>query len=250
MTSLLCPLSVLAASSLFSMFGMGGGLVYMPLFLAFTGDVHQASLVSYLCILVTSLSAAVNYYRKGLVDRGLAVCLGLPLAAGICASGYLAVHLPAPVLKRTLAVVLAAGGAVLAYPPARMKRPRLSFPPLILAPLMAVTGLFCGLAGVTGGAFETFIMIGILGTAPHRAVGTTAVSVFVSAASGLSGRAVFRAGTAAPDAGLTAAVLVAAAAGGWLGPRISAGVEKQTFKRLCGLFLILLGLYYLMKTAF
>ena len=63
---ILLVLSVFFIALVFSMFGMGGGLFYMPLFLCLFNP-QEASLYSYFCIFVTSLSAMYVYHKKRLI---------------------------------------------------------------------------------------------------------------------------------------------------------------------------------------
>jgi len=75
---MLIAISVFFIALVFSMFGMGGGLFFMPLFLLFFDSFKEASTLSFLCILVTSFSAMITYHQKKLIDWKLLGYLGIP----------------------------------------------------------------------------------------------------------------------------------------------------------------------------
>ncbi|HRU38843.1 MAG TPA: sulfite exporter TauE/SafE family protein, partial [Candidatus Goldiibacteriota bacterium] len=74
MTSLLV-IAVLAVSIIFSMLGLGGGVLYVPILMSAGITFHQAVATSLLIMLVMSLTASVVYHMEKLVDWKLLLLL-------------------------------------------------------------------------------------------------------------------------------------------------------------------------------
>jgi uncharacterized membrane protein YfcA len=72
------------AGGLFSaLFGVGGGLVLVPLLILFAGfDGHEATATSLAVIAFTAIVGAATYGALGEVDWGHAALVGLPAVAG------------------------------------------------------------------------------------------------------------------------------------------------------------------------
>lgn len=71
-------------------FGVGGGIVCTPLLRLIMGvSPHVAIGTTMALIIPTSISGAVNYLRKDLVDRKLSFALMLPAIAGVLAGAWL-----------------------------------------------------------------------------------------------------------------------------------------------------------------
>jgi len=57
--------AILAVSIAFSIVGLGGGVLYVPILLAFGMSMHNAVVTSLFVIAVMSISAAMIYHRRG-----------------------------------------------------------------------------------------------------------------------------------------------------------------------------------------
>ena len=66
---------IFAASLLLTMVGLGGGLIFSPLFILLQFPVHTAVSASLFLNGIAAISAAISYFRKKMVD----VKIGLPL---------------------------------------------------------------------------------------------------------------------------------------------------------------------------
>lgn len=90
--------------------GVGGGIVLVPILVyAFKMDQHLAQGTSLAMLLPpTGILAFLEYYKAGHAD----LKLGLVMSAGVFLGGYLgglwAQQIPAPMLRKVFAVVLAA----------------------------------------------------------------------------------------------------------------------------------------------
>jgi uncharacterized protein len=95
-----------------ALFGVGGGIVIVPLlvlFLAF--DQRRASATSLAAILVSSLAGAATYALHGEVKPGAAAIVGLPAVAGVLIGAALQQRIPVQRLTVGFALVLTAVGA-------------------------------------------------------------------------------------------------------------------------------------------
>ena len=63
------------AAGISSMIGIGGGVLYVPILLAFGFPFYQAAAISLFIIMALSLSATLVYYRVQLVDWKLALTI-------------------------------------------------------------------------------------------------------------------------------------------------------------------------------
>lgn len=258
MESLLIPIVVFFIALVFSMFGMGGGLLYMPVFLFFLKNHADASFLSFLCIFVTALSATSVYYRKGLIDGRLVKYLGTPLIAVVFVAGFLSKNAPNAVLRDLLGVTLVLAGIfmvssvkeIFSFQRVGQHLNRLfpdkehHFSPIVLTPIILLIGFLSGMSGVAGGVFEIPIMIGLLRTSAHTAVATSSAIVTMVALSGALGRLISNDQEAAFSLPLVMCIVFGALLGGQLGPNISTKLGKEVFKRICGVFVLLMGIYF------
>jgi uncharacterized membrane protein YfcA len=166
----------LLAGVLAGAFGVGGGLVIIPLLtLALGLPQHQAQAVTLAVLLLPiGLPAVIAYHRVHPIPWrlvGLAVVGFLP---GVLSGSLLATHLPErPMRLLFVAFLLAAAWRL--WPWRAAARPTRTGPP------RAVHGLWIGLAGgalaglfgVGGGIIMVPLLVGALGMGQHEAQGTS-----------------------------------------------------------------------------
>jgi uncharacterized membrane protein YfcA len=106
----------LAAGVLAGLFGVGGGILFVPaLTLALGLEQHHAQATSLLAILPTVAVGAWRQQRYGNVRWTPALVLGVAGIAGVVAGGFLAESLPGSVLRRLFAVLLVLTAVQLAW---------------------------------------------------------------------------------------------------------------------------------------
>ncbi|MBA3246126.1 MAG: sulfite exporter TauE/SafE family protein [Actinobacteria bacterium] len=98
-----------AVAGLFSaLFGVGGGIVIVPLLILAAGvPAHVAAATSLAAIGITALAGATRYGFEGHLDIGRAALLGLPAAVGAVVGATLAQRVDARPLTLGFAVLLA-----------------------------------------------------------------------------------------------------------------------------------------------
>jgi uncharacterized protein len=106
----------LVAGVLAGLFGVGGGILFVPtLTLALGLEQHHAQATSLLAILPTVAVGAWRQQRYGNVRWSPSLVLGIAGIAGIVAGGFLAESLPAHVLRRLFGVLLVLTAAQLVW---------------------------------------------------------------------------------------------------------------------------------------
>lgn len=94
-----------------ALFGVGGGIVIVPLLvflLAF--DQRRASATSLAAILLSSLAGALTYSLHGEVKPGAAALVGIPAVIGVLAGTALQQRVPVRQLSYGFALLLVAVG--------------------------------------------------------------------------------------------------------------------------------------------
>ncbi len=252
---LLLALVFFAISTVFSMVGMGGGILYVPILLFAGFSIKQAPAISLILIVATSAAALSTFWRNHKVDWKLALVIDPPTDVMAFVGGYFSALVPEATLRAILAGVLVVAGVLMltnrtTQPRAEaLRRAWWHWPrrfndvtysvnlPLVLT-ATALVGLLSGMIGITGGIIKLPIMVLLCGVPMDIAVATSTVMVAVTAGSGLLGHALH--GEVQWQTG--AVLAIAAVAGGLLGSRVSIGADKVLLKRLFGVLVLLVAL--------
>ena len=94
-----------------ALFGVGGGIVIVPLLVFLAFDQRRASATSLAAILVSSVAGAVTYAFHGDVKPGAAAVIGLPAVIGVLVGTSVQQRVPVQKLSYGFALLLAAVGA-------------------------------------------------------------------------------------------------------------------------------------------
>ncbi len=246
-------------STVFSMIGMGGGILYVPILLFAGFTFKQAPALSLILILATSTAALFSFWRNKKVDWKLALLIDPPTDIMAFAGGYFSTLIPESVLKACLGCVLAAAGILMLKKIGAGRYDLQSLKwyhwhrqfndaeyhvnvPLVLTATGAI-GIISGMLGITGGIIKLPIMVLLCGVPMDIAVGTSTVMVAVTAMCGLAGHAVNE-----QVAWTTGIVMAAAAvAGGLVGSRISLRADKARLKHIFGTVVLLIAFKFLIE---
>jgi uncharacterized protein len=94
-----------------ALFGVGGGIVIVPLLLFLLAfDQRRAAATSLAAILLSSIAGAVTYALHGDVKPGAAALVGLPAMVGVVAGTSLQQRIPVDRLSYLFALLLAVVG--------------------------------------------------------------------------------------------------------------------------------------------
>jgi uncharacterized protein len=102
-------------------FGVGGGILIVPLLVFFAGFSQHMATGTSLAVLLppVGLGAVLEYYRHGNVDMRAAMIIALCLFAGAWVSAKVAVRIPDAVLKLTFGIFIIAVGLFIVVSSAR-----------------------------------------------------------------------------------------------------------------------------------
>ena len=258
-------------SAVFSMIGMGGGTLYVPILLFAGYSIKQAPAISLVLIITTSISAMFTFWRGGKVDWKLAAVIGATMNIAAFAGGYFSGFASTELLLGLLACILVLAGILMLKNPvkgATPATPKVSgnsrdsrwlwhrhfggFDYKINLTLMlgaaAVVSLLSGMLGITGGIIILPIMVLLCGVPMDIAIASTMVIVGVTALSGLAGHAI-HGSIEWTSAGILA---VSVAAGGFTGSKISLSLNKSALKKTFGVLVLIIAtrMIYQMLASF
>jgi hypothetical protein len=176
---------IFCLSSLFALLGIGGAVIYVPLFYWLGFDLLVAIPMALLLSVVTSGSASVTYLRKKVADVHTALPVMLTAVIGAPVGAHLAGILPEDTLLGLFSLVLAVVGILMV----RSKESNTaihSIPPAKKSILGAVIGfgigIITGLLGIGGGTFLVPLLL-LLGYGVREAPATSMLVVAFSSAS-------------------------------------------------------------------
>ncbi len=254
-------IAALAGAGLFAgvlagLFGIGGGIVIVPVLeavLSFLGvdpaiRMHVAVSTSLATIIPTSIASARAHYRRDAVDLSIAARWAGYVIAGTILGAWFAARVDSSVLAIIFAVVtLAIAVRTLThYEPAEIARhvpatPIVGLIPVGIGGLSTVMGI--------GGGVMSVIALRVFGQPVRRAVGTAALLGLAIAVPGTLGMVVagwddprlpdWTAGFVSLPGVLAIAPLTVLAAP--LGAKLAHSIPEKTLQRLFGAFLLLVS---------
>jgi uncharacterized membrane protein YfcA len=253
----------------FSMVGLGGGVLHVPLLLAFGVDFHLASTVSLFLIMASALAATTVFYKSRLVDWRLAVCLEPFSLLGAFVGGFGAGMAGSSVLSVLFAAVLFLSAYYLFLPPAEAAGAmgsglRLADSPLMSAgtwhmrfgdaeyfvnlwiglPLSFLAGLLSGSLGVAGGVLKIMLMVYVFEVPLKVAIGTSSLMVGFTAALGFFGN--YLAGREL-HYGFVLLLATIVIVGAQIGSRISVRIDKEILRKVFALLMLLVSVWMVVR---
>ncbi|HSA34549.1 MAG TPA: sulfite exporter TauE/SafE family protein [bacterium] len=239
-------------STLFGMFGIGGGAIYTPVQLYLGTPFNEAATVSLFLIAVTSISCGVVYVRAHLIDTPSVAALAVFSFTGSLCGGWSAGRVPEEVLAGLFAFFLLVNGAHLAFSDIREGHCEVSSLPrrllwertiagervvinLPLAlPIAFLSGIFGGMVGLGGGIVMLPLMVTILRFPIKVAIAT---SSFLALATGIGGLLTHLTHTTAPWGFMIPAAFMVAIGSG-IGARWTVQSHSKRIRRLLGVFFV------------
>lgn len=170
------------AGVLSSLFGIGGGIVLVPVLHYVLGfGWVEATQLSLVAIMVQSPTGVWQHARRGAVDWRVAAPLAVAGLLGVFIGDALQPRIAVPWLKVLFAALMALAALRLAFP----QPPTVEGARRLGVPGLAALGLFAGviakLLGI-GGGLVTVPVLALTGLPVHLAVGSSLVPVFTNAA--------------------------------------------------------------------
>jgi uncharacterized membrane protein YfcA len=184
------------AGFLAGFFGVGGGIVLVPILLYYYQSIGVSSLVathvafgtSLFVIIFTSLVSAREYHKNGHVVWRAVMVIGLASVIGAFGGAWLASVLAGKTLQKIFGIVVLVSAVRLL---SETRKPKGEQKPRLGMPGLAATGLVVGvsspLAGVGGGVFSIPIMYSLLHFPLKRALGTSSATIVITALAAVTG---------------------------------------------------------------
>ena len=184
--------AIFLISLILTMVGLGGGLIFSPLFVILGFAKSDAASASLFLNLIAAASAAYTYSRKKMVDFSLAVPLIISSSLAAPLGSYFNVRIETKPFLIILAVVLAlAGIRMLISPPSETKASDMASSRKIVGGICigACIGIIGGLLGIGGGVFIVPLLIYVMKTPTKIAAASSTFIVCFSSLTGFLGYA-------------------------------------------------------------
>ncbi len=248
--SVLLLAAIFTISFVLTMVGLGGGLIFSPLFVLLGFAKSQAASASLFLNLIAAASAAFTYSRKKMVDFPLAIPLIISSALAAPVGAYLNVRIDLKPFLVIMAGVLAlAGGRMFITPAADTEAVHIGPRRKILggAAVGACIGVMGGLLGIGGGVFVVPFLIYALKIPIKRAAASSTFIVCFSSLTGFLGYASAK----QIDWAFILPAAVASFVGGQAGSRLmSSRLKGKTIRILFSLILFFLCAKLLHRALF
>jgi len=237
-------------SLILTMVGLGGGLIFAPLFVLLGYPLATAVATSLLLNGVAALSAAITYWRARLVDTqiGLPLIISSSLAAPLGALGTHGIDTRLFTGILALVIIFAALRMIFVPKPAARESVAISTARKVLGggTIGIAIGLLAGLLGIGGGVFIVPLLIYVLKIPTKVAAATSIFIVVFSSFSGFLAHI----SLAEMDWGFTFTAAVLSFAGGQAGSRMmTKKLQGRTIRIIFG-FVLLVFSAKLIEKAF
>ena len=181
---------VLFLAFIFSMLGLGGAMLYVPLFHLFGFDFKSVAIPTALLLnMVSTVSAASVYLRSKMVDVKGSVPLIASSFVGAPVGAYLTKMVPTRLLILLFAIAMIFVGARMLFTADRQEPSGITEPHnrfIIMGSGGFVIGMIAGLLGVGGGFLFVPLMLA-LGYPTKKAAATSTFIVIFSSFAGFTG---------------------------------------------------------------
>ncbi|MCK5528765.1 MAG: sulfite exporter TauE/SafE family protein [Kiritimatiellae bacterium] len=241
-------------SFVFSMIGLGGGILYVPILLFAGYTMEQAPGISLILIIATSSAAFFTFWKNKKVDWKLALLIDPPTNIMAFVGGYFSATVSESFLRWLLVAVLITAGILMLknrknalLPHVHAEKPwywHRNFDdqhysvniPLVLS-ATAILGLFSGMLGITGSIIKVPLMVLLCGVPMDIAIATSTVMVIATALSAITGHAIQ--GNVSWQIG--AIMAMSTILGGFLGSKLSLKTNKRKLKKIFGIVVLLVA---------
>jgi len=257
---------VVIAGIIASLVGIGGGVIFIPLFNLYLGlPIEDAIGTSMFTIIFTSLSGTLYYLKEKRVDYKTGLLMEITTIPGAIIGAATTEILPETVLKTIFFLFLFFSGFKLIsrkdserQSNFTFKRPGLKFVNIgwekrfvdsqgkewsyfVNIPLMLMCGFLAGfisgLLGIGGGTLKVPLLTIVLGMPVHIATATSTFMILITSTSG--GLTHFYLGHVHLEIVLVAAI--GAVLGAQIGPRLNVKVSSKHLRKIVGTVLILVA---------
>lgn len=173
----------LATGLLSGGFGVGGGIILVPLLLAVGMDRHRAHATSLASIFPIAVAGAVSFGLSGEVDLDLGIAVGLGGVVGSLVGASVMHRLSTRSLSIFFGLVILAAGIRMIFStdplPGSGELSELTLV-LLAFGIGLISGFFAGVAGIGGGIVIIPATVLLLGLSQHEAQGTSLLAIILT----------------------------------------------------------------------
>jgi len=254
---LLLPLFGFIIGLLVSMFGGGGGGLYVPLLtVLFNVPIQVAIATSLASVIPTTIFGAYAHYKQGNVNIQIGLIIGITGILGTLIGVYLSTLIPSLILRKLFGII----SILLVIPMLFRKNKKtnktddnINAPKIINRKKISICSIFGLLSGIMSGLFGVSgsapVAAGlyILGFPTNMVIGTSVFVLFFNAVSGLFGH------MAVGHINLKLAILLGGSAGigALIGPillkTIKTDIIDKVFKIIITILMIIMGVMMIIK---
>ncbi len=243
---------------LFSMLGLGGGILYVPILLQAGLSYYQSSATALSVMIVLSLTATIVYHMNNMVDWKIVFLLEPFSLTGAYIAGVNSNLVPEKVLLILFACVMILSAFFMLKPaPAKnikmekmvgfIESKKMNHKYHINLwlgiPLAFFTGIFSALLGVGGGFAKVPLMTLIFNVPTKVAVATSSAMIIITATAGFWGHSY----AGHINLKLSLVLSFAAFLGALIGSRISIKSDKKFLDTTFSIILILVSIWMIFK---
>jgi len=246
---------ILVASIIFTMLGLGGGFLYVPILISCGVDFHTAATTSLIMITTAQLSALYNFYKSELVDVKLFFELELPTMLGAFAGGMLASSFDVNTLHIVFAFSLFFASFFMTKGDSAFKGVGLQISSgwnchhnfsgyqytvnmIAAIPLNLIVGFTSGMLGLAGGWLTVPIMVVLFNIPMKIAVATSSLMIPVTAFSGFLGHSI----AGHLNVSLALSLSIITIIGAQIGSRLSIDADSNLLRLIFAMILGIVGM--------
>lgn len=164
-------------------FGVGGGIILVPLLVAVGMDRHRAHATSLASIFPIALAGAITFGMSGQIDIGLGVTVGIGGVLGSMVGASLMNRMSTRSLSIFFGLVILVAGIRMIFSTDPLPGSA-DFSELVLYAIAfgigLLSGFFAGVAGIGGGIVIVPATVLLLGITQHEAQGTSLLAIILT----------------------------------------------------------------------
>jgi len=249
--SLLAWPGAIAIGVSLGLLGSGGSIITVPVLVYLLGQDEKLAIAGSLFVVGNiALAGSLQYVRAGLIDWRNVVIFGAPGMAGTYLGAMIAAHVSGVFQLALFAIVMLLASYMMLRPAKLTDTSHVPREAWKIAVDGLMVGILTGLVGVGGGFLIVPALVLLGGVAIHRAVATSLVIIALKSYSGFYKYLdVLDEQNLQLDWQTLLLVTVLGIAGSFVGARVARQMPQQKLKQGFGLFLIVMGIYILVRTA-
>jgi uncharacterized membrane protein YfcA len=230
--------------------GSGGSILTVPVLVYLIGQDEKLAIAGSLAIVgVIALAGSLPYLKKKQVDWRTVVLFGIPGMAGTYMGAWLAIWVSGLVQLELFAVVMLLASWQMLKPVTLNDTPHEPREIWKIGLDGLLVGVLTGLVGVGGGFLIVPALVLLGGLTMHRAVATSLVIIALKSFTGFwKYLDVLDQQGLLLDWNVIAIVTAIGVVGSFVGSRIAGRVDQDKLRKVFGLFLIVMGIFILLRT--